>query len=587
MPEEMYFEAFISLQKPVIAESNLPSVSEDDAPRSNAASLEDDIQHSREGLLLYPAGHSHHVYALLRLAHSLFTHGNTTGETSTLNEAINFQQEALTFCPPGHPQRTDVMHRLSCSLLLQGLRLHNPDTMKQAVRLCRDALQHYHPGDPAHAEAQLRLSNIQARWAYYAKDIVSLDKAILLAQEVLQTSSIGSSQAADCNSQLGRALFMRSLLKSGDARLKDTDQAIQHERAVLESYPPNHTERPMALLSLSSSLLNQNSSTGQESYLEESISLQEEALELSAPGTFIHGRCLLDLALSNLYLFTYRREADTLVEMNRYIQTVMENPAFPPFTRVEVAKEVLALTTDYALRRYDIGNALHVLADWLSFFKTAIRMLPLIASLDAEPRTRLAALTNSEGLGISATAVALLLGLPEDAIELLEESRALFWAQALRLRTPMDSLPPQEAKQLQALFKSMDGGNGEAQTAAYRRQAGREAEALIASIRQRPQLDRFLLAQTFHMLSLAADRGPVVVLVTHHLLCEAIIVLDQHGSVKRLPLPGLTTIEASVIAETVKVSTNRMRASLSRDLHNLDGSEFQDYTYEVRVAVQS
>lgn len=134
---------------------------------------------------------------------------------------------------------------------------------------------------------------------------------------------------------------------------------------------------------------------------------------------------------------------------------------------------------------------------------------------------------------------------PQEALELLEEARPVFWAQALQLRSPLKDLPQNNAHQLKIMFRLFEDGDkpekGDSSDlrtwadpmVSLQRRKGRDAEKLIAIIQLKPGFDRFLLSQPFSVLAKAASKGPIVVLLAHELMCEALILPDPTSAVTR------------------------------------------------------
>ena len=53
--------------------------------------------------------------------------------------------------------------------------------------------------------------------------------------------------------------------------------------------------------------------------------------------------------------------------------------------------------------------------------------------------------------------------------------------------------------------------------------------------------------------------------MVHEVLCEAIVILDPLGNVKRIKLPGLTVGEVTILTKRVKYSSLRLRAGMAKD----------------------
>ena len=70
-------------------------------------------------------------------------------------------------------------------------------------------------------------------------------------------------------------------------------------------------------------------------------------------------------------------------------------------------------------------------------YEHAVGLLPRLASLGMDLQARQESLIKSDGLAPDAANYAILVGNLEKAVEFLEEGRAVFWSQVLRLCTPL------------------------------------------------------------------------------------------------------------------------------------------------------
>jgi hypothetical protein len=99
----------------------------------------------------------------------------------------------------------------------------------------------------------------------------------------------------------------------------------------------------------------------------------------------------------------------------------------------------------------------------LDVYHTAIQLLPRLAMLGLDLPSRQQALTSaSDGLVHDAAACAIRSGQCERAVELLEEGRAVFWSQALQLRSPMTDLrdvAPELEQKLRSIPLALEQGS--------------------------------------------------------------------------------------------------------------------------------
>jgi tetratricopeptide (TPR) repeat protein len=125
--------------------------------------------------------------------------------------------------------------------------------------------------------------------------------------------------------------------------------------------------------------------------------------------------------------------------------------------------------TASALRRFEVARLWAGHADEsrhesaLGAYHAAIELLPRLAMLGLDLQSRQHALTsNSDGLARDAAACAVRAGQYDSAVELLEEGRAVFWSQALALRTPMADLrdvAPELEQRLRRISFALEQGS--------------------------------------------------------------------------------------------------------------------------------
>ncbi|EIN05187.1 hypothetical protein PUNSTDRAFT_137869 [Punctularia strigosozonata HHB-11173 SS5] len=145
---------------------------------------------------------------------------------------------------------------------------------------------------------------------------------------------------------------------------------------------------------------------------------------------------------------------------------------------------------------------------------------------------RLAALQDSRQIAMDAAIRAAHLGKLDPAAELLEQDRAVFRAQALRLRTPFDDLLEELSGLLRTLARALEGlvivDSGRPlsieKDAALRRTRSEGFEQLMVQIRKLPGQEHVLLPVPFAKLREAVSGGPVVVLLAGLEECRAIVI---------------------------------------------------------------
>ena len=179
----------------------------------------------------------------------------------------------------------------------------------------------------------------------------------------------------------------------------------------------------------------------------------------------------------------------------------------------------------------------------------------------------------------------------EEAVETLEQGRALLWSEMRGLRTPVFQLieedPPlakrfaeinQELESLtisvtpsgrpeveDGVHQGKDGTDPFGRLVIKRMKLVEERDALISQIQSRPGLERFLGVPSFDTLRSAASRGPVIIINHCKWRSDIIILFHDH-----LPCSIPT-------AETFFARANQLRDELvEARKRGLDSIEYQD-----------
>ena len=143
------------------------------------------------------------------------------------------------------------------------------------------------------------------------------------------------------------------------------------------------------------------------------------------------------------------------------------------------------------------------------------------------------------------------LGRLEEAVEMLEQGRALLWSEMRGLRTPVCQLIKEDsplAKRFSEINQELEtltiavtpSGRPEVKDGVHQSKGGtdpfgrllikrkklvEERDALISQIQSRPELEGFLAAPSFDTLRSAASRGPVIIINHCMWRCDIIIIL--------------------------------------------------------------
>jgi len=207
-------------------------------------------------------------------------------------------------------------------------------------------------------------------------------------------------------------------------------------------------------------------------------------------------------------------------------------------------------------------------------YQAAVELLPRLAMLDSALQVRQRALTSgSDGLACDAAACTIRSCWYDKAVELLEEGRAIFWSQALELRTPMTRLHD-VAPVLESRLKSLsfalervslqDTSRTPSPTDSPQKLISMEQEArhfrrlnsewleTLAEVRMLPGLQDFLRPSRLSTLHAAAVDAPVVILNASQSGCDALIMTSS--DVKHIPLPNLSLPFIDMLVRLIRMA---------------------------------
>jgi tetratricopeptide (TPR) repeat protein len=559
----------------------------------------------REVLSLLPPGHPDLSTFLNNLALTLQTQFQQLGDSDVLAEAIEINRQAVNMCPPGHTNCSRSLSSLAKALRVRFEQLGDLDALAESVELHRQALALRPPGHPGRSEALTNLANALQTRCEQLIDIDSLAEAIEINRQTLHLRPPGHPDRLNSLNNLGNALQTRFLLLDD---LESLVEAVELHRQALALSPPGHPVRAVFLHNLANGLRTRCERLGDSDSLTEAIDLYRQTLCLRPQGHPLRARSLNNLAVSlhlggsgsdldeefALYEEGLRLCAAGHPERIRFLFAIgktMLRIGTHLFNfeggihhmmkglrdRISTAKQSLAFAIDAlpmveAAHKFLIEHpsscepARRPQDDLiLQVYTQIIRLLPRAASFGLDHAGRLRELSSAETISRDAATRAIAAGRNSDAVEMLEEGRGVFWSQALRLRTTdLDLLPAPDADEVRRLFQLLQVENfsDESTTTAVRerlveqrRRLSNTAEALIADIRSRPGMSRFLLPPAFSLLVQSLPKkGFVVVLVASNLGHRALVFDCSKAKTHSLEL---SPPQGGFFSEAVRVTMPR------------------------------
>ncbi|KAJ6562314.1 CHAT domain-containing protein [Mycena capillaripes] len=615
----------------------------------NSADLESTIKLYREALTLQLHSHPRREASLVGLGTALWQWVRRRADMSDLEDYIEVQHELLSLRPVPHSHRRHTLRNLAIGLHRRCRYRESASDLNTAIELQREAVALVPVSDSdrgVHLDtlASLLLTRFKQRG-----DITDFDTSISLHREAITVFPTGHSGSARLRGNLAAALALRY---SRTHERNDFDEAIDLRRQALALQAAPHIDRADSLHNLSTLLhqrINQNKDAAD---INDPIGLNREALEYWEASHTSRGYALNTIGLLFALRFKQRGESmdldgcleslkqalDELPEPNPERGGILSNIAGNLILKykhsgeqgyldegIDTFSKAFAYSYNSVSRRLSIADRWGALADEihhksaLSAYRLAIELLPQLAMVGLDIHARRKALTlQRKGLASDAADCAIKFDDLDNAVELLEEGRSVFWSQALQLRTPLDDLrlaDPGLAARVSDILATLEKGSHsnlsvrstlapyseeyvslEAEATNYS-QLNAEWMRTLDDIRQQKEFENFLRPKRLQELRSAALHGPVIILNGCKSQCTALIItLDQ--DVQCLSLPDITFQSAgamarflvhgmscaiSVVSEEFLMAQNDEYASEAWLMGKREGTQKHDTKYVLKL----
>jgi tetratricopeptide (TPR) repeat protein len=364
--------------------------------------------------------------------------------------------------------------------------------------------------------------------------------------------------------------------------ISDLEEAIKYSRLLLNATHLDHPWRINPLCFLRDILLLAFQKTGKIGYLDESITVGYDILELkTAQQThFSATQKLVSLLLTREQLL---ERIEDVHEAIRLISSVIDD-------QFAQHPDQFRLSCQWAIIARNIGHP-----TTLAAYKTAMSLMQKAFSFSptvSTQHTRLVAMGKGcQTMPLDYASYQIHLGRFEEAVETLEQGRALLWSEMRGLRTPVCQLIEEDSplakrfaeinQELETLTISVtpsgrpevedsvgqgkDGTDPFGRLVIKRMKLVEERDTLISQIQSRPGSEGFLRAPSWSTLRSAASCGPVVI-VNHCEWRSDIIIIFHNSPPCSIPTP-----------ETFFANANNLRDELVKARkHSLDSGEYQD-----------
>ncbi len=527
------------------------------------------VEVSRQAATALPDGHPRRAAYLSGLGAALLQRYLSYGTRQDLDEAVRVCRESADATPAEDTAAratrladlaTALRRRYECAGALDDL-----DAAIEAYRSAQAAPPDSHADTAAHRTGLAVALLARHRRTRTAAD---LDDAIDSARAAADALSDEHPLRALCLANLALALRHRH---QAEGRRSDADEAVARLRTAVRLTPEGHPQRPVHQSNLALALIarcaggdptaNRPSSpspagpapTDAEDATEAAHAARA-ALRALPEGHPHRAACLTNLGAALVIRSrTGGDEGDARTAGADDVRPANEDDlrtaceAFRRATRIAAAPASIRFRAARAR-----ATAAVTLQDWaeaLDAHRAALAELPLPAWHGLDHGDRLPTPDGTTELARDAAAVALNAGHPQEALCLLERGRGVLLAQTPETLEAPESLADR-IHETRSLLET-PGPEADPMTAAdparlrreqraaaeQRHELARELEELVARARELPGLGDFLRPPSPESLRAAAAHGPVVVVNTSALRCDAIIV--TRTGLRTVPLPDL------------------------------------------------
>ncbi|KAH8105057.1 TPR-like protein [Phellopilus nigrolimitatus] len=506
--------------------------------------LEEAIVLHRNALELCPPGHTDRSSSLNNLAVAVQTRFEKSGRMGDLEEAIVLHRDALELRPPGHPDRSSSFNNLANAVWTRFEQTGRMEDIEEAIVLHRDALELRPPGHTGRSSSMNNLAGaVQIRFEQTGR-MEDLEESIVLHRDALELRPPGHPDRSSSLNNLAIAVRNRFEISG---RAEDLNEAIVLHCEALELRPPGHPLRSTSIKNLANAVQTRFEQTGRMEDLEEAIVLHRDALELRPPGHPDRSSSLNNIAGAMHTHFEQTGRIDDLEESLRYLEEGADHVFSNTLTRLLVAVAWVTLARsqrhDSTLKAYRV--ALSLLEKFLVITPTVHMQHKILLGKNGYPT-----------LASDAASYAIQVGEVAQAVEMLEQGRALIWSQLRGLRTPMDQLAKVDegladrflntSRELESLTTSsesksntlvaQDIATGASQKLvdemySRKRRLASQLEDVVTEIRATSGFEDFLRARRFSVLREAAVEGPVIIVSHSKYRSDALIVLHDRPPV--------------------------------------------------------
>ncbi|KAH8818693.1 CHAT domain-containing protein [Flagelloscypha sp. PMI_526] len=492
-------------------------------------------------------GHPEKLICLSNLGNFCLTRFKRIGELADIDKAIGFQLEAVDIAPDDHLDKPMYLSNLGNSFLARFQRLGEMVDVEKAIKAHRSAVQLTPNGHPSEPVRFSNLGNSHLAWFQHFGEMKDIERAIEAHLRAVELTPYGHPDKPMYFGNLGNSHLARF---QSHGEMSDIDKAVDSQLNAIRLTPDDHPDKPMYLDNLGNSHLARFQHLGEVDDTDKAIEAHLSAVELTPNGHSNKPIRLSNLGTSYLTRFEClgeMKDIDAGIIVFELSATSLEGP---PVDKFRAARKWIS-----TLRLKEKTASIH--GQGLQPQHTLISLIPDLVWLGTPVHQSLQTIQDVIASSIhEVVSDAIRAQELELAVEWMERGRSIIWSQLRRLRSPLvdlqDSCPSlaQEFQDVQRRIEMsflchemQDKGESELSSLEHQRQNHRRdtqrRDELLAEIRSKHGFERFLMPETFSVLSKACQGHLVVLLTVFEEHCDALIILPS-SSITHLSFTEVT-----------------------------------------------
>ncbi len=522
-----------------------------------------------------PTEHLLRVEAYATLAEALCHAPREHGDESGVDGALDATRRARELLTEEVPLRAGQLDRLAYVLTDIADAASDFTLLPEVVALGRVAVQATPPGDEMRAFRLANLANSLQEFALAEKDQSSLDEAVAVRREAAGALPTNDPRRVGLLFNLAAGLSTTISGAPGLTQLDEAEHTYREGRALL---PDDHPDQPRFGSAIALVRYKRYQLTGDRQALADAVELAREAVAATPrdhPWWPLRNGYLARFT-DELYRVDGQADVAQRDEALAAYAIAVENPHGPAADRIEAGR-----------RRARLARASGDHAAALQAIEVVMAEIPHLTRRSLTGTVRLGASRQLGALAADAADTAIAAGLPERAVVMVEQCRALVHREALASRrywVPLRQIDPTAADALEriesrlaeadvyanirsigiaATVRSTSGLversiskrlNPRPGWAAETRRLSVEREQILRRLAGNPRFDTLLTPPTLAELRGPIAGVPIAMLLSHDDRGHALILNGPPDEpVRYLPLPGMA--RRAVLAQLNRLET--------------------------------